>query len=288
MARTALAAVLAAAGGRGAALVALRYALPLGDRAFTTAEYRDMMLAVWLLLAVFGLVLIEQLYRNASHGERWSVKFLCLGLGAIYAYDFFMYAEALLFRQLDAVLWQARGLVAALVTPWLAIAIARNTQWRMDLYVSRHVVFHTVTLMGAGLYLLGMAVIGYFIKYLGGTWSGVLQVGFLAASGALLVSLLFSGQAARPAARVPVQALFQLPLRLPRGMAEVHPGPGAAGRQRCRGHHAHHGAAGEQSRPACCSARPRRHAATPRALAHDGTRRLPRRPWQPAGLAARQ
>lgn len=178
----------------GVGLVALRYALPLGGREFTTAEYRDLMLAIWLLLAVFGLVLVEQLYRNASPGERWSMKFLCLALGALYAYDFFMYAEALLFRQLDAVLWQSRGLVAALITPWLAIAIARNTKWRMDLHVSRHVVFHTVTLMGAGLYLLGMSVIGYFIKYLGGTWSGVLQVGFLVASGALLASLLFSGK----------------------------------------------------------------------------------------------
>jgi hypothetical protein len=82
------------------------------------------------------------------------VKFLCLGLGSLFAYDFFMYAEALLFRQLNAQLWQARGLVNALIVPWLAIAIARNRNWRMNLYVSRHVVFHTVTLMGAGLYLL--------------------------------------------------------------------------------------------------------------------------------------
>ena len=158
------------------------------------AQHHDLMLSAWLVLAIAGLVLIEQLYRNAASGERWSLKFLCLGLGALYAYDFFMYAEALLFRQLDAELWQARGLVAALVTPWLAIGIARNTQWRMDLHVSRHVVFHSVTLMGTGLYLLGMAVIGYFIKYLNGSWSGVLQVGFLAGSGALLASLLFSGK----------------------------------------------------------------------------------------------
>ncbi|MEQ8516181.1 MAG: PEP-CTERM system histidine kinase PrsK, partial [Chromatocurvus sp.] len=157
-------------------------------------QHHDLMLSVWLVLAILGLVLVEQLYRNAAGGERRSLKFLCVALGALYTYDFFMYAEALLFRQLDAVLWQARGLVVALATPWLAIGIARNTQWRMDLHVSRHVVFHTVTLMGTGLYLLGMSVIGYFIKYLGGTWSGVLQVGFLAASGALLASLLFSGK----------------------------------------------------------------------------------------------
>jgi putative PEP-CTERM system histidine kinase len=48
--------------------------------------------------------------------------------------------------------------------------------------------------MGAGLYLLGMATAGYFIKFMGGTWGGVLQMGFLAAAAALLVILLFSGK----------------------------------------------------------------------------------------------
>jgi hypothetical protein len=38
-----------------------------------------------------------------------------------------------------------------------------------------------------------MAVIGYFIKFLGGSWGGVLQVGFLAAAAVLLFTLLFSG-----------------------------------------------------------------------------------------------
>ncbi|WOJ95069.1 PEP-CTERM system histidine kinase PrsK [Congregibacter variabilis] len=153
----------------------------------------DAALMLWLAIAIVGLLLVEQVYRNASSGERWGVKFLCLGLGAALTYDFFMYAEALLFRQLDTRLWQARGLVNAFAVPLLLVAIARNRNWRMDVHVSRHVVFHTVTLMGAGLYLLCMAIIGYFIEYLGGSWGGVLQVSFLAASGSLLFTLLFSG-----------------------------------------------------------------------------------------------
>ena len=159
----------------------------------TSAGAADAILMLWLGLAICGLLLVEQVFRNAREQERWGLKFLCLGLGAMFAYDFFMYAEALLFRQLNAQLWQARGVVATLVMPWLLIAIARNRNWRMDVHISRQVVFHTVTLVGAGLYLLCMALIGYFLKYLGGSWGGVLQISFLAASGALLASLLFSG-----------------------------------------------------------------------------------------------
>ncbi|MDB4476033.1 PEP-CTERM system histidine kinase PrsK [bacterium] len=172
-------------------VIALR---PLGDvLGLSTADAGDVALMLWLAMAIAGLLLVEQVYRNASSTERWGVKFLCLGLGAFFAYDFVMYAEALLFRQMNAQLWQARGVVNALIVPWLLIAIARNRNWRMDVHVSRQVVFHTITLIAAGVYLLCMATIGYFIRYLGGSWGGVLQISFLAGSGALLFTLLFSG-----------------------------------------------------------------------------------------------
>lgn len=155
---------------------------------------RDLHLSLWLLIAVAGLLLVEQLYRNASPTGRWSSKFICLGIGAFFAYDFFMYAEALLFRQLDAEFWWARGIVMAVAVPWLAVGLARQQASQIDLHISRQVVFHSVTLMAAGLYLLCMSLIGYYIRYRGGDWGGVLQLGFSAASMALLLSLLFSGR----------------------------------------------------------------------------------------------
>ncbi|MEM1142048.1 MAG: XrtA/PEP-CTERM system histidine kinase PrsK [Pseudomonadota bacterium] len=154
---------------------------------------RDLVAILWLSLAIAGLLLIEQIYRNAVLGERWGIKFLCLGLGMMFAYDLFLYAEALLFQQLNPVFWAARGFICALALPPLLVALARSESWRLDVHLSRHVVFHTVTLIGSGFYLLAMAAIGYFIKYLGGNWGGVLQAAFLAASALLLGTLLFSG-----------------------------------------------------------------------------------------------
>lgn len=154
----------------------------------------EAILILWLLLALAGLMLVEQLFRSGSSTERWALKHLCIGLGILFTYDFFMYAEALLFRQLDAELWQARGLVVAIISPLFAISMARNGSWHSRVVVSRQVVFHTVTLMAAGLYLLGMALIGYAIRFMGGTWGSVLQVGFLAAAGIMLLTVLFSGK----------------------------------------------------------------------------------------------
>ena len=74
----------------------------------------------------------------------------------------------------------------------IAISVARNPAWDLHIHVSRHVVFHSVTLMGAGIYLMLMAVSGYFIRAYGGSWGAIIQVVFLCLAGALLVALLFS------------------------------------------------------------------------------------------------
>ncbi len=155
--------------------------------------FRDAVFCLWLGIAVGGLLLLEQIYRNAATGERWATKYLCLGLGVIFAYDFFMYAQALLLNQLEQTIWQARGIAVALTAPLLAVSFARHTSWTVDIHVSRHVVFHSVTLVAAGLYLIFMAIVGYFISLVGGDWGVVIQVAFLLAAGLCLVILLFSG-----------------------------------------------------------------------------------------------
>lgn len=147
-----------------------------------------------LLYAIIGLVLIEQLFRNAKAEKRWAVKFLCLGLGGIFAYDFFLYSDALLFGRIDISFWEARGLLNALAVPLLAVAAARNPDWSLDVFVSRSIVFHTTALLGAGIYLMAMAVGGYYIRYYGGDWGVVGQVVFLFGAIIVLLLVLFSGQ----------------------------------------------------------------------------------------------
>ena len=181
-----------------AVVLALLLATPSLTGALSLPDNLDsnIVFSIWLVMAILGLLLLEQIFRNSNEGERWSSKHLCLGLGILFSYDFFMYAEALLFNHLDTNLWQARGIVISMTAFLVAVGSGRidrpqNTQ---SLYLSRHIAFHTITLLAAGIYLIIMALAGYFIRYLGGSWGGVLQITFLCASGLLLITLLFSGQ----------------------------------------------------------------------------------------------
>jgi putative PEP-CTERM system histidine kinase len=150
-------------------------------------------LALQVLFPVAGLVLVEQVYRNTPWEHRWGVKFLCLGIGGLFAYDFYFFADALLFKRLDPNIWLARGAANALVVPLIAVSAARNPQWSFDLFISRKIVFHTTSLVAAGIYLLLMSLAGYYIRLYGGEWSSVFQAVFFFGAALVLVVLLFSG-----------------------------------------------------------------------------------------------
>ena len=153
----------------------------------------------WLAMTIVSLLLLEQYYRNSNDDELRSTNQLCLGLGILFAFDFFMYAEGLLFHQLNDTVWQARGLVSTMAAILIGISVIRTANARLEedkqgFKPSRHFAFHALTLMASGFYLVTMAMAGYLIRYLGGTWGGVLQMTFLCAAGLTLFVLLFSGR----------------------------------------------------------------------------------------------
>ena len=103
-----------------------------------------------LATALTGLVLIEQLYRNSPPELRWSLKLLVLGLGGMFAYDLFLYSQALLFSAIDSSTWIARGAVNLFFVPLIAVAARRNPTWDLRIFVSRQVVFYSTTLIAVG------------------------------------------------------------------------------------------------------------------------------------------
>ena len=144
-------------------------------------------------LAVSGMLLVEQVYRNKSVQERWAVKFACLGIGGMFAYDFYMYSHAMLFREVDPDIWAARGVINAFTVPLLAISLGRSKSWSAPLALSRRVMFHSAALFGSAIYLLAMGSAGYYLRFFGGSWGTVMQVTFLFGALILLAGILFSG-----------------------------------------------------------------------------------------------
>jgi putative PEP-CTERM system histidine kinase len=152
-------------------------------------------LASFVGMSVFGMLLVEQVYRNKTIEERWAIKFVCLGVGGMFAYDFYMYSNSMLFREANPDVWTARGVVNVLTVPLVAMSMARRKSWTTSFSVSRRVMFHSAALFGSAIYLLAMSLVGYYLRFVGGRWGTVIQTGFLFGAVCLLAVILFSGTA---------------------------------------------------------------------------------------------
>jgi putative PEP-CTERM system histidine kinase len=141
-------------------------------------------------LSVGGLLAVENLLRNIDEQQRRKLWPLCLALGAMFAFELFMYAERLMVPAADPTLPEGRGIVGFLAVPLIALAIVRNREWRIDIHVSRAVVLHTATLLATGAFFLCLSAIGIIVRQLGGGWGPALQLLMLTGSAVVLVAVL--------------------------------------------------------------------------------------------------
>ncbi len=146
--------------------------------------------SLYLLLNLWLMVLLEQLYRNADVKIKWALWSLIIALGMSTVFDFVLFAQAVMINQLDFSYWYARGFVAAVGMPLILVSTRRIKNWSVNVFVSRDVVFYSSMLLISGLYLLLLALAGYVINYFGGAWGDVVSIAFVILGGTVLAALL--------------------------------------------------------------------------------------------------
>jgi putative PEP-CTERM system histidine kinase len=155
-------------------------------------------LLVRIGFGVLGLLAVENLWRNTEPHQHWHVWPLCLALGGLFAYEMFLFSDAFITRgRVDPGLGLGRAIAAGFMTPLLALAMARNREWRVDIHVSRQMVLHTATLLASGCFLVAVAAVGMVLHRVGGEWGLVLQLAMLFGSILVLATVLSSGSLRR-------------------------------------------------------------------------------------------
>lgn len=156
------------------------------------ADIVNLIVPAGLAIALTGLILVEQLYRNTQIEARRSIKLLALGIGGLFVFDLFVFSQGVLLNAVDSATWVTRGAVNILFIPLIALSARRNPDWELNIFVSRQVVFYSTTLVAVGIYLLLMGLGGYALLIFGGSWGAVAQTIFFAGAILVLVAMLFS------------------------------------------------------------------------------------------------
>src|SRR3954452_15169145 len=141
---------------------------------------------------IAGLLATENLLRNADPEARYRIWPLCLALGATFAFELFLYADRLMMPGANPMAASGRGLVGLFAVPLLAVAMARNRDWRIDIHVSRTLVLHTAALVASGVFCMSLAAAGLLVRELGGAWGPEFELLTLVGSAIVLVAVLGS------------------------------------------------------------------------------------------------
>lgn len=171
----------------GAGLLAIAAASSASVVTFGFSGYASL-----VLMSLICLLSVEQVFRNAPGEARQHLKLLCLGIGGIAAVDLFVYSHATLLGAPLPLFWGARGFANAAFVPLIALAVRKQSGWERELFVSRHVMFYTASLLGVGAYLFAMGVVAYVIRAFGSEWSLPLDLLFVVAGIGVLLATLFS------------------------------------------------------------------------------------------------
>ncbi|QNM83827.1 PEP-CTERM system histidine kinase PrsK [Sphingomonas sabuli] len=155
--------------------------------------------------AAGALVLVHNLYGQASPSSRSNIRFAMLALASIWAYDLNFYTVAYLAPSTADGLADWRGLAVLLAGPLFALGAQREDDWRIKL--SRAATFQSLSLLSICAYFAVMAVLATVLKGAGGAWLQSLSAALLAAM-VVAAMVLVPSQRARGWAKVKIAKHF--------------------------------------------------------------------------------
>lgn len=123
-----------------------------------------------LLVAYSVLVLmnLERTYRAAVGIMRWRIKFVMLGLGLLFAVRIYTSSQALLYSATNPNLefFNAGALLLACLL--ITVSTIRAGLFNADIYPSPTIIYHSFTVLLAGIYLVTIGLLANLVVHLGG------------------------------------------------------------------------------------------------------------------------
>ena len=120
---------------------------------------------VFLLALVIILANMEKTLRSSFGTQRWRIKFTFLGIGSILAVRVYTTAQALLYSHVDLGLFPLDAGTLVIADLLIFVSLLRSGLRKVDIYVSQEVLYNSLTLVIAGIYLLALGIFAKAAAY---------------------------------------------------------------------------------------------------------------------------
>lgn len=126
---------------------------------------------IFLLLGMLiNLIHIENTLRSSTGFKRQQIKYLTIGVGAILAFQIYLSSKALLFSFIDTRYIPVTSLVILISCGLILFGVIRHRLLDVDIFISRYVIYNSLTVFFVGAYLLIVGLVAQGIKLAGGSF----------------------------------------------------------------------------------------------------------------------
>jgi hypothetical protein len=173
----------------------------------TVAGVRVDVTLMRVCITILGFALIENVLRNASKADFWALKHWAIGLSGILLFQLLVRIPEFLTHTGEFNVSLASPLVFLIAFPFFVVSSTRIPQLQLRFHSSRAFVFHTATLVGAGVLLQGTALAAWYVRSYGGTNATALAI-TVAFSGLAGIAAAVSSGTVRSRVRLLINEYF--------------------------------------------------------------------------------
>ncbi|HZZ18198.1 MAG TPA: XrtA/PEP-CTERM system histidine kinase PrsK [Opitutaceae bacterium] len=124
--------------------------------------------AALLVSSILIVMNLERTFRAAVGTIRWRIKFMLMGVGAIFIVRIYTSSQVLLFRGVDLKLELLNSVALIVAAALVARSFLRTRQFEVAVYPSQSVLQGSITVLLAGIYLVVVGILAKMAAYVGG------------------------------------------------------------------------------------------------------------------------
>ena len=169
---------------------------------------------VWSLAVIAGAILVlmnlEQTLRHSTGRKRWQIKFMIIGVGALFGVQIYNSSLAILFNEVGTDGMALNAGVLLVADALIAISVLRDREMKVDIYLSHAFLYNSLTIFLIGAYFVGVGLLAWLARVWFGSASLPITAFLLFAAIMSLGSILLSGNLRLKRKRL-VSRLFDRP-----------------------------------------------------------------------------
>jgi len=147
-----------------------------------------------LLGATCILMNLERTLQAATGTLRWRIKFMILGIGSVFAVRVYIGSQALLFSRLTTTLETIHAGALVIAALLILYAFSRLRFLDVNLHLSQTALYHSLTVVVMGTYLLLVGLLAKMVSYMGGEDALPLEALFVFVAFVVFASLWMSDE----------------------------------------------------------------------------------------------